>query len=472
MIRAPFPYYGGKALWAETVWQHFGKVDVYAEPFAGSLAVLLNNPSPARREVVCDTDSLICNFWRALINDPEATAHYADWPAFHPDLTSRHKWLIAWRLEHAHRLMDDAEFYDCKVAGWWVWGIANYIGTGWCANPCECHPRVKATLGNNGVQSPPTSPDGMPHIHDQPGGRGVMYPPAPDGMPKVPNWIGGAGVMYPPSVSEGIPRAGTGMRGIMSPPNKVPRVSPHDVGTGSGVMHPPASEGMPKIPNKLGGAGVMYPPEKVPAYKGLSAGKGVMSPPDVIPCAPPKNVGSGKGVMSPPSGPDGIPQITGNRATGERGVMAPPGEQPAMRGELIRNWFLSLQRRLDRVIVLNRDWQSAVAPSVLADTATTGDYARAVFLDPPYTSTNQRGTYGKSASEENKIAHEAWEWAIKHGDKYRIAYACNEGDFDPPPGWTVKTRGFNGRRTKASRTEKPADCIMFSPACVGQASLF
>ena len=40
-LSAPFPYYGGKARIAESVWRELGDVTVYAEPFAGSLAVLL-----------------------------------------------------------------------------------------------------------------------------------------------------------------------------------------------------------------------------------------------------------------------------------------------------------------------------------------------------------------------------------------------------------------------------------------------
>ena len=48
-LKAPFPYHGAKHRHATDVWQRFGKVSVYAEPFAGTLAVLLNRPElPAR----------------------------------------------------------------------------------------------------------------------------------------------------------------------------------------------------------------------------------------------------------------------------------------------------------------------------------------------------------------------------------------------------------------------------------------
>ena len=62
-LLAPFPYYGGKRRIAQDVWMHFGDdVQTYAEPFAGSLAVLLAAPYVPAREVVCDTDGHICNF--------------------------------------------------------------------------------------------------------------------------------------------------------------------------------------------------------------------------------------------------------------------------------------------------------------------------------------------------------------------------------------------------------------------------
>ena len=97
-LSAPFPYYGGKARIALAVWRELGDVTVYAEPFAGSLAVLLAS-EPHRREIVCDTDGHIVNFWRALRNDPAGVAFHADYPTFHQDLRARHLWLRRWGKE-------------------------------------------------------------------------------------------------------------------------------------------------------------------------------------------------------------------------------------------------------------------------------------------------------------------------------------------------------------------------------------
>jgi site-specific DNA-adenine methylase len=35
-LKAPFPYFGGKRAVAAAVWQRFGNVQTYVEPFCGS----------------------------------------------------------------------------------------------------------------------------------------------------------------------------------------------------------------------------------------------------------------------------------------------------------------------------------------------------------------------------------------------------------------------------------------------------
>lgn len=44
-LKAPFPWFGGKSRVAHIVWERFGDVPNYVEPFAGSLAVLLRRPA-------------------------------------------------------------------------------------------------------------------------------------------------------------------------------------------------------------------------------------------------------------------------------------------------------------------------------------------------------------------------------------------------------------------------------------------
>ena len=118
---APFPYFGGKRRAAPDVWAAFGDPDVYVEPFAGSLAVLLHRDDPVSHEIVTDTNGHIVNFWRALRTDPEQVAYWADYPTYHHDLTARHRWLVATQGERAELLRSDPDYCDVKAAGWWVW---------------------------------------------------------------------------------------------------------------------------------------------------------------------------------------------------------------------------------------------------------------------------------------------------------------------------------------------------------------
>jgi len=135
MLTAPFPWFGGKSRVAHHVWQRFGDVDNYIEPFAGSLAVLLGRPAShrGRIETVNDADGFVANFWRAVAFDPEETARWADWPVNENDLHARHAWLVEQRPSLTARLEGDPEFYDARIAGWWVWGVCAWIGSGFCS---------------------------------------------------------------------------------------------------------------------------------------------------------------------------------------------------------------------------------------------------------------------------------------------------------------------------------------------------
>jgi DNA adenine methylase len=134
-MKAPFIWFGGKRRVAHLVWEAFGDVDNYVEPFAGSLAVLLDRPTwhKRRAETVNDADCYLANFWRALAADPVAVAEHADWPVNEADLFARHLWLVNEGRRRIAAMETDPEFYDAKVAGWWVWGLNAWIGSGWCS---------------------------------------------------------------------------------------------------------------------------------------------------------------------------------------------------------------------------------------------------------------------------------------------------------------------------------------------------
>lgn len=131
VLKSPFPWFGGKSRCAQIIWQRFGDVSNFVEPFAGSLAVLLARPHIPRAETVNDLDCYLANFWRSMKMDPEAVAFYADGPVNEADLHARHLWLVQ-REHFRERMKTDPHHYDAKIAGWWVWGISQWIGGGWC----------------------------------------------------------------------------------------------------------------------------------------------------------------------------------------------------------------------------------------------------------------------------------------------------------------------------------------------------
>ena len=336
--RAPFPWFGGKRRWADLIWSKLGNPGVYAEPFAGSLAVLLHRTQPCPREIVCDLDGLLCNFWRALRADPEAVAYWAAWPTIHQDLTARHTWLRNWRVEHGGRVETDPDFYDAKVAGWWVWGLSNWIGGGWCADgrrPGNGQiPSVLPTSGAYGVQAQRVG-DGTPGVQAQRGGQGNM-----------------------------------------------PHVNP------------------------------------MPGGSGVSA----------------TQVGRSGDILD---------------------------------GSRWQPWFAALAKRLERVVVLNRSWESAVTPSLLQQTPSAPKPPVGIFLDPPYLTHDRDDTLYQGDAQADDVARKALAWAIEHGDTYRIAYACGADHFEVPDGWESQSLSFAGIRDEARRA-KQKDCVMFSPACQGQ----
>ena len=137
VLRAPFPYFGGKRRAAPLIWNALGDPGGYVEPFAGSAAVLLARPAVKGRrvETINDADGWLVNMWRAIQQSPEEVAMHAAGPVteidYHARLAWLHErrgqWLVSW-------LEGDPENHDAKAAGWWLYvmaaGIADPFGPG------------------------------------------------------------------------------------------------------------------------------------------------------------------------------------------------------------------------------------------------------------------------------------------------------------------------------------------------------
>lgn len=127
--------------------------------------MLLARPTEPRIETVNDLDCHIANFWRAVQSDPEAVAKWCDWPVNEADLHARHLWLVQGLPAHRERMMTEPDYFDAKIAGWWVWGICQWIGSWWCA---ERKPPIQLPhVGNAGMGVHRK----LPHVGDA--GRGV-----------------------------------------------------------------------------------------------------------------------------------------------------------------------------------------------------------------------------------------------------------------------------------------------------------
>jgi DNA adenine methylase len=167
-MKSPFPYFGGKAKVASDVWDALGQPRHYIEPFFGGGAVLLLRPDwePAMVETVNDKDGFVANVWRALQASPDEVARWCDWPVSHADLCARKKKLIKNENHLLENLIKDDEFFDAKLAGYWIWAASCWIGSG-LTRPNQIPHLSDAGMGVHAIGK-------RPHLSDA--GMGVQEP--------------------------------------------------------------------------------------------------------------------------------------------------------------------------------------------------------------------------------------------------------------------------------------------------------
>ena len=507
----PTPYHGGKRRWADEILQAFGpeRECVYVEPFSGSAAVLLANPRPFAREILCDTNPHISNVFRCLAWAPETTAFWADWPTTHQDLTARHTWLLRWAVDHVADIEADPDFHDPKAAGWWLWGKSNWIGTEFAvvrglqlggepdmddatristsrpqtmdtsgrgvaaqrkslpATPDKRPLIGKGDSGGTGVQAQrtdmTTAPEKIPHVKQITAGRGVsaqrhgdiLYgggkgyqPPAPSDVPYMPEHGGGRGV----NAQRKQAHPDSGGRDAALPQ------SPADVRI---------DNSRPCITDGMRGSGVSamrqtplpYAPDWIPGVSSTS-GQGGVNVQSTAPTVPLDKIpgvwghGGGSGVQ-PQRDDAGLPVAPQ--------VPRPTGPVP-LTGDRLLPWFQALAERLYRVIILNRGWQSGLTPTVLQQTRSARKPPVRVLIDPPYKGVGK--LYGMSEDEAGALAVASWRWAAENGSRegWRIAYACREGDFDDEAlalGWTCSKTNIS-----ANHSDSTQEVVWFSPHCL------
>ena len=61
--------------------------------------------------------------------------------------------------------MTDPDHFDAKIAGWWVWGLCQWIGSGWCAERKPTRQRPHVSGAGSGVHRK------LPHVSGAGSGR-------------------------------------------------------------------------------------------------------------------------------------------------------------------------------------------------------------------------------------------------------------------------------------------------------------
>ena len=435
VLKAPFPYFGGKSRIATLVWKHLGDPDNYVEPFAGSLAVMLNRPTPPKIETVNDLDCMVSNFWRATARDPEAVVAHVDWPVSEIDLHARHRWLVLSDEAKVFRdrMRTDPEYFDAKVAGWWCWGLCCWIGSGWCAN---------------------TESEQLPKLSSS------------DGVPSTPSELLSEQLPKLQGYSSGCVPEDSGTHPRLS--DQLPRLT-NDVRLLAGEHRSSVSQQVPRLMT-AGGQGVnaeMTLWQQRPQLED-SGGRGVLGNlPEKIP-----NIDS-RGVLGTPR--EGRPQLAGAYDIG-RGVNSNGdlGTCEQRRLWLLR-WFLGLRNRLRLVRVCCGDWSRVCS----SDSVTTRLGTTAVFLDPPYGGDADR-TDNLYAHDSLTVAEDVRKWCLSRGrdSMMRICLAGYAGEGHEElekNGWTAvawKSNGGYGNRSKKGKDNAAKERVWFSPHCCFEASLF
>jgi len=228
--KPPYPWFGGKGRAAHLIWAAIGAVPNYVEPFFGGGAVLLARPHEPGIETINDMDSDVSNFWRAVgWPDPltrhrrtmqvaEIVANWADYPVSEVDLHARHRWLVERLPAHRERMRRDPKYFSPERAGWWVWGLCQWIGSGWCTKP------------ENG-QRPDLHKRGSGVVSKRARGVGSPRPPLHSG-----NGINGSRRARDLSgASEWQKRPVLGQRGSRGVTGQIPDINGNDSAAGRGV---------------------------------------------------------------------------------------------------------------------------------------------------------------------------------------------------------------------------------------------
>jgi len=471
-IKAPFPWFGGKRRVAPLVWQRFGDVKNYVEPFMGSCAVLLGRPHypfvENRIETINDLDCYLANIWRCIKYDPDQTAEYADNWVCEADLHARHRWCYD-NHEFRHRMRTEPEYYDCKVGGYWLFGISSWIGDNWC--------RVKGA-GMTGV---------TPHLSDAGNGINRALPPADHLEQKIPHLLssgqginralppceGGKGLI-PTDIKEAedyvgcvphLTNSGKGINRALPPADHLDQTIPHLLDSGKGINRalPPCEDDgirareQDSVPN-LGDSG-----------QGINR---ALPPADHLKQQLPHLTSGGQGInqsLPPANLQQQLPNLAHNNGMGcNRTQDISPTRCRTKEERLadLKQYMRKLQDRLRFVRVCNGDWMRVCSPTVTYRHGLTG-----LFLDPPYSleKNRQANVYGELSKQGNLNA-DLTKFLLENQniDGLRVAICGLEGEYDLPKKYwdCVEWMGNSGYADKTVNKNREKERIWFNKQCI------
>ena len=421
-------WFGGKRRVANIVWQRFGDVKNYVEPFAGSIAVLLGRPhypfEENRIETINDLDCYLANIWRCIKYDPDKTAEYADNWVCEADLHARHRWCYD-NHEFRHRMRTEPEYYDCKVGGYWLFGISTWIGDNWC--------RVKE-VGKGLIPS---------DIKESEGYVGVTHHLTDSGQ--------GINRALPPCEDDGI-RSSTR------------KSVPHLLSSGQGINRalPPCDHLQQKVPDlhNIGrGINRALPPAVDDWIRAREQ--------DSVP-----NLGdSGQGINRalPPNLQQQLPNLAHNNGIGCNRTQDISPTRCRTKDERLadlKQYMRKLQDRLRFVRVCNGNWDRVCSPTVTYRHGLTG-----LFLDPPYSleKNKQTNVYGELSKQGNLNA-DLTKFLLENQniDGFRIAICGLEGEYDLPKKYwdCVEWMGNSGYADKTKNKNREKERIWFNKQCI------
>jgi site-specific DNA-adenine methylase len=476
-VLPPYPYFGSKRKVKGIIWDMFGPdVYNYVEPFGGSLAVLLGRPlvngKPSwlgKVETVNELNPYIVNFYRAAKYAPLQVAKWCDFPVYESDLHARHVWLVTqYKTGFKERVMRDPNYFDVQIAGWWVWGMAQWIGSGWCQ------------IRDDGYIE-----DAEGELYDTLSDYGEGQPLNADERALLDQRLPHRGLPYMKS-------AGQGINGAVL--DKDILNSAYEQVSSQSDQTPNGSPPSRKLPEMLGNRGIRrytgdeLNDEEVKVHRKLpilnhpvgieATAQSKNSPPRSLP-----SIGhAGRGVTAygrtnseTVTVGRSLPELNSPRGVeradlnGERSEIENLSRQIPMlsssgqgitslkRRAALVDYMMMLSDRLQTVRITCGDWSRVMGPSVTHGVGVTG-----VFLDPPYMTSSELYNGVKTNVTMEVLAWCKENWA---NPKLKIALCGYEGDMPVPVEWKCyEWKAPKGYQT-TDNDGRTKERIWFNDAC-------